>query len=65
MASRINKELKLILHPYIFVLKEGHNIEDDFLDFSLLILQVGRPPEILKSPGEAASFNEFDLQQLI
>lgn len=60
MGSRTNKDLKLILHPYVFVLKEGHKINEDFLDYSLLILQVGRP-ETLKSPKEVIALSEFDL----
>jgi hypothetical protein len=50
MASRINKKnLNHILHPYQFVLKEGPKIRDDFMDYSLLILQIGKP-ETIKSP---------------
>lgn len=50
MGSKTNnKDLKMILHPYIFVLKEGKKIHDNFLDYSLLILQVGRA-EIIRSP---------------
>lgn len=45
----MKKELKLILHPFVFVLKEGKEIKQDYLDYSLMMLQVGRP-EILKSP---------------
>jgi hypothetical protein len=56
MASRINKDLKTMLHPYLFVLKEGTKIQEDFLDYSLLILQVGRP-EIIKSPTETQIFS--------
>ena len=37
------------LHPYIFVLKEGKEIESDYLDYSLLLLQVGKP-DVLRSP---------------
>lgn len=35
--------------PYIFVLKEGKKIDNDFLDYSLLMLQMGRS-ETLQSP---------------
>ncbi len=38
------------LHPYIFVLKEGKEIHKDFLDYSLLLLQVGQA-DILPSPN--------------
>ena len=37
------------LHPYLFILKEGNNIQSDFLDYSLLLLQMSRP-EILHTP---------------
>jgi hypothetical protein len=36
--------------PYLFVLKEGQGIKDDYLDYSLLMLQVTQA-EILCSPG--------------
>jgi hypothetical protein len=49
MVFRNNKDLKLILHPYIFVLKEGHTIQNDLLDYSLIMLQVNCH-EIIKSP---------------
>ena len=39
------------LHPYIFVLKEGKEIKDNFLDYSLLLLQVG-PIDVLHSPNK-------------
>lgn len=45
----MKKNLKPILHPYIFVLKEGAQIKENFLDYTLMILQVGKP-EIIKSP---------------
>ncbi len=49
MGSRLNHKLKKMLYPYTFVLKEGKKIEDDFMDYSLLILQMGQQ-EVLKSP---------------
>lgn len=49
MAFRSNKDLKLLLHPYLFALKEGPGIKKDFLDYSLLMLQV-TSPEVIKSP---------------
>ncbi len=49
MAFRSNKDLKLILHPYLFALKEGSQIKRDFLDYSLMMLQV-TSPEIIPSP---------------
>lgn len=37
------------LHPFVFVLKEGREIHTDFLDYSLLLLQVGQA-DVLPSP---------------
>lgn len=56
MRSRIKKELNLILHPYQFVLKEGQGIQDNFFDYSLLMLQMGCP-ETIRSPQSLASSN--------
>ena len=47
---RSNKNLKLMLYPYLFVLKEGPKIQSDYLDYSLLMLRV-TSPEIIKSPA--------------
>lgn len=44
-----SKTFENFLHPYIFVLKEGKEIHQDFLDYSLLLLQVGQA-DILPSP---------------
>lgn len=49
MPSHSKKNLKAILHPYIFVLKEGGSIKDNFLDYSLMMLLV-TSPETIKSP---------------
>jgi hypothetical protein len=43
-----------IIHPYIFLLKEGNEIQDDFLDYSLLMLQVSHTETIL-SPNKLKS----------
>ncbi len=48
--SQQNNDIHNILHPYIFVLKEGDDINSDLMDYSLLMLNVS-PPEILQSPG--------------
>ncbi|MFI5344319.1 MAG: hypothetical protein ACHQUC_08885 [Chlamydiales bacterium] len=37
------------IHPYVFVLKEGRQIHRNFLDYSLLLLQVGQA-DTLRSP---------------
>lgn len=54
--SDSNKDLQAILHPYLFVLKEGSDIENDFLDYSLLMLHVSAP-EIIHSPGSTKVMN--------
>lgn len=46
MMPRMNKRLKLLVHPYLFVLKEGRNIQGNFLDYNLLMLQIGTPQTI-------------------
>ena len=49
------------LHPYIFILKEGKEIHKDFLDYSLLLLQVGQA-DILPSPNSVKSFSPTTIQ---
>ena len=49
MALRKNEQIKVMLHPYVFVLKEGTKIGDNYLDYSLLMLQI-TCPEVLPSP---------------
>lgn len=44
------KPFEHFLHPYVFVLKEGKEINQNFLDYSLLLLQVGIP-DVLPSPN--------------
>lgn len=51
-----NKDLLSILHPYLFVLKEGGDIESNFLDYSLLMLHVSAP-EVIHSPGSTKVMN--------
>lgn len=38
MNSGPRNPLKSLLHPYVFVLKEGRKIKKDFLDYSLMML---------------------------
>lgn len=52
MSSKWNKELALLCHPYVFALKEGPNISQDPLDFSLLLMQ-RNCAEVIKSPAVA------------
>lgn len=49
-----SKNFNHLLYPYVFILKEGKEIQEDFLDYSLLLLHVGRM-EILSSPGRKKS----------
>lgn len=51
-----NQDLKVIVRPYLFVLREGKAIQKDFLDYSLQMLQV-TCPEIIPSPGQVRSSN--------
>jgi hypothetical protein len=44
-----SKYLEQFLRPYVFLLKEGKGFENNFLDYSLLLLQVGEG-DILYSP---------------
>lgn len=44
------KSLGAILQPYLFVLKEGKKINENYLDYSLLLLQVAQG-EIIPSPS--------------
>lgn len=58
MAFRSNKDLKLLLHPYLFALKEGPGIKTDFLDYSLLMLQV-TAPEVIRSPQRLKKSHDY------
>lgn len=49
------------LHPYVFVLKEGQEINQNFLDYSLLLLQVGQA-DILPSPHNLKSISATTIQ---
>ena len=48
MTSRVNKELALLCHPYLFALKEGDVSKNPF-DYSLLLMQ-RNCTEVIKSP---------------
>lgn len=48
------KRFDHLLHPFMFVLKEGSNIQNNYLDYSLLLLQVGLT-DIIPSPSPKAS----------
>lgn len=45
------KRFDYFLHPYLFVLKEGNEIKKDYLDYSLLMFQVGHVP-VLPGPSQ-------------
>lgn len=51
MNSNLKENLKTMVHPYIFVLKEGNGIGkgEDLIDYSLLMLKISST-EILASP---------------
>lgn len=49
MTQKIQKDLKQILHPYLFVLKEGMQFRENCLDYSLIMLHVNCQ-EVLPSP---------------
>jgi hypothetical protein len=49
MKQTSNKSVDTFLHPFVFALKEGKEINSNFLDYSLLLLQVGRA-DVLPSP---------------
>lgn len=51
-----SRDLRAILHPYLFVLREGLDIQADYLDYSLLMLHVS-PPEVIQSPGSVKTMN--------
>lgn len=49
MNSGLKKDLRVLVHPYVFVLQEGPKITKDYLNYSLMMLQVGCP-QTLRSP---------------
>jgi len=58
MTSKPANPLKSILHPYIFVLKEGRQIKQDFLDYSLMMLFV-HSTETIRSPSNEILTNKI------
>lgn len=48
-SSKSRHHLKGILHPYVFFLKEGREIKEDFLDYSLMMLFINTS-ETIRSP---------------
>jgi hypothetical protein len=43
-----SKQLKQLLHPYVFVLKEGKGFSRDCMSYDLMMLHINN--EIIKSP---------------
>lgn len=58
------KPVDHFLHPYIFVLKEGLEINKNYLDYSLLLLQVGKP-DIIPSPKNMKSLFASPIQKFL
>lgn len=50
MAHKLNEQLKNHLHPFAFALKEGKKIQHDFLDYTLMLIQVYNN-EVMRSPS--------------
>lgn len=49
MPPSNNSSIDNFLHPYAFALKEGSEIQSDYLNYSLMLLIVGKG-ETLPSP---------------
>lgn len=66
MSPDPRNALKTLLHPYIFVLKEGRKINKNFLDYSLMMLHI-HSNETIKSPktGTPASSSRATVSQEI
>lgn len=65
MPFHPHKDLKYILHPYIFVLKENKGIQKDLFDYSLWMMRMGsletiRAPKNRKGNLEAL-VDEFEM----
>lgn len=52
MSLKSPLPLKTLLHPYIFILKEGRTIKRDYLDYSLMMLFI-HSSERIRSPEKA------------
>jgi hypothetical protein len=63
MKESPSKPFDHFLHPYVFVLKEGTEIQQNFLDYSLLLLQVGQA-DVLPSPNHSNSLSPAAIQLL-
>lgn len=54
--------LKALLHPYVFILKEGGKIKKNLLDYSLMMLYV-HSSETIRSPQPDSERILFDLPE--
>lgn len=54
MSQRMHKDLRHILHPYMFLLREGQAFHEDLFDYSLMMLHVNCL-EVMESPRVVAS----------
>ena len=59
MTSKVNKDLALLCHPYLFALKEGDVSKNPF-DYSLLLMQ-RNCAEIIKSPIAGSSSRQLPM----
>lgn len=59
MPFHHHKDLKYILHPYIFVLKENQGIRKDLFDYSLWMMRVGSPETIRAPEGLNSSLSHL------
>lgn len=58
------KNFDNLLHPYMFALKEGSEFGNNFLDYSLLLLQVGRA-DTLPSPRSSTTRISNQISQVL
>ncbi len=63
MSYKSSKDIKLMLHPYAFILKGGDKIDEDLLDYQLMIVQV-HCPETIKSPENVRSRFKYSGQTI-
>ncbi|KAF3361498.1 hypothetical protein PHSC3_001873 [Chlamydiales bacterium STE3] len=56
MIPKVPDHLTNMIHPYVFLLKEGKAISENYLDYSLLMLQT-TCPEVIPSPFKKHSEN--------
>lgn len=56
--KKSSKQADHFLHPYLFILKEGKQIRENFLDYSLLLLQIGELA-VFPSPHRPKNYRPF------